>query len=585
MLIELRIQNFAIIDKLELRLGAGLITFTGETGAGKSIIVDAVETLVGGRAETSMVRSGAEYAYVEGVFALNGAIREPVHKILEREALLEDPDQVVMAREIRSNGRSVARLNGRNVSAALLRAVGEYLIDVHGQSEHLSLLRASQHIHLLDSYSGIDPLLNPYRASYQKLLEVRRELDMLRKSERDAARRLDTLNFQVNEIEAASLKPDEETTLKEERNRLANAEGIAGLIQQSLTALDDALPESLATSELIGQVLQAMHHLVRLDPSQQALLEQSQALSDQVEDLARDLRVYLETIEFNPRRLDQVEERLGLIQNLKRKYGDTIEAVLAFAARARQEIDGITHASERIEALAVLEKELTIQAAKQALVISQKRRSEAEKLALEIEAELRDLQMNGTQFKVDFERRPDLDGLPINESERVAFDQNGIERIEFQIAPNLGEGFKPLVKIASGGETSRLMLALKHVLASADQIPTLIFDEIDQGIGGRVGSIVGMKLWALARRHQVFCITHLPQLAAHGNLHFHVEKHTHAQRTTTEVRLLEGEQRIQELALMLGSRGQAALQSAREIFAMAKEFQSGAVSVEQHKHA
>lgn len=571
MLIELHIENFAIIDRLDLSLESGLVTFTGETGAGKSIIIDAVETLLGGRAEAGLVRSGAERAGVEGVFTLPAARRQEVLAILEREDLLDDPDQVTLGREIRSNGRSVARLNGRSVSAALLREIGEFLVDVHGQSEHLSLLRVNHHLDLLDAYAAADgeypagSLLDTYRQHYTRWQAARRALNELRQSERDAARRADMLTYQVQEIETARLHPGEEEELKAERNRLANAEGLAAAVQQALVLLDDGSPETPAITDLLGQVTHALAGLARLDPARVGLSEQAETLSDSLVGLIDDLRSYQEGIEFNPRRLDQVEERLDLIRGLKRKYGDTIPAILAFAEEARRQLEAITHAGERITEL---EAELGqhLQALGQVGVeLSHRRRVAAEKLSHCIDTELADLHMSGAHFSVDFQQRPDPEGVSLDNGQRVGFDANGLERVEFLIAPNPGEGFKPLARIASGGETSRLMLALKNVLAHADQVPTLIFDEIDQGIGGRVGVIVGQKLYRLARQHQVLCITHLPQLAAFGEQHYHVQKRIQDGRTSTQVRCLQGEERITELAQMMGSLSESTLHSAREL--------------------
>lgn len=565
MLLELHIENFAIIEHLDLHFGPGLVIFTGETGAGKSILIDAVETLLGGRAESTMVRSGADRAAVEGIFQLDSNIQSAVVSILEREQLLDDPGTLTLGREIRTNGRNIARINGRSVSAALLKEIGENLVDVHGQSEHLSLLHVSQHLGLLDRFAETGDLLPAYRKIYQRLLAARRELTELRQSERDAARQIDMLNYQIQEIDMAHLQVGEEDELRDERNRLANAEELASLTQGALQALDDGTPESPAITDLLGQVVRALNSLARLDSSITELDEQGSSLFDNLTELTLDLRSYLESIEFNPRRLDQVEERLALIHNLKRKYGDTIPAVLEFAQKARQLLESITHAGDRIEQLEAEEASLLSSLAEEGQALSQKRHQQSEKLGRAIEAELGELHMSSTRFSVDFQHRRDPEGVILEDGERVAFDANGLERIEFLIAPNPGEGFKPLTKIASGGETSRLMLALKNVLASADQVPTLIFDEIDQGIGGRVGSIVGHKLWRLARQHQVFCVTHLPQLAVHGDQHYHVQKAIHGGRTLTEVNQLAGEARLNELAQMFGNISDGTLQSAREL--------------------
>jgi DNA repair protein RecN (Recombination protein N) len=576
MLTELHIENFAIIERLDVQLKPGLVTFTGETGAGKSIIIDAVETILGGRAEAIQVRTGVERASVEGVFRIPPSSREAIHQILEREELLDDPDYITLGREVRLNGRNVARVNGRSVSAALLRELGEYLVDVHGQSEHLSLLRVGQHLGLLDRYASTMPgsqlpaALNTYRQTYQRLQQVQRELEEIRQAERDAARRADMLTYQIHEIESARLQPGEEERLREERNRLANAEGLTTAAQQALIALDEGSVESPAATDLLGRVSDAIAALARLDPSQAALSEAAQAIFESVSDLARTLRSYLEGIEFNPRRLDQVEDRLSLIHNLKRKYGDSIGEVLKFAKNAQHQLDQITHSAERMEELENEKKTLLARLGQQGESLSSQRQAAAQTLEEAIEAELNDLQMSGARFKVDFQRQPDPRGGILASGEQVACYPNGLERIEFLIAPNPGEGFKPLAKIASGGETSRLMLALKNVLVQADHIPTLIFDEIDQGIGGRVGTVVGQKLWQLGRQHQVLCISHLPQLAAFGEQHFHVEKLVQDNRTQTRLKLLQGEDRLVELAQMLGGVSQGTLQSAGELLAKAQ---------------
>ncbi len=576
MLTELHIENFAIIERLDLHFAAGLITLTGETGAGKSIIIDAIETLLGGRAEAVQVRAGAERASVEAVFRLPQETRADIHAILQREDLLDDPDHVVLSREVRLNGRNVARVNGRSVSAGLLREIGEYLVDVHGQSEHLSLLRVSQHLHLLDQYAAsqkgnpLPAVRAEYQSSYARLQAVERELNELRLAEREAARRRDVLAFQIGEIESAHLHPEEEQSLREERNRLANAEALASFAQEALGALDEGTPETPAVTDLLGRASNALQGLARLDPSQETLFESAQLALENLSELTRQLRRYLDTIEFNPRRLDQVEERLALIQTLKRKYGDSIEEVLQFAQQARRQLEQIEHASERIEELNQERQTLLSALGTLGEELSRLRREAAEALEAAIERELDDLHMRGARFKVDFQRQSDPEGVPLSGGERVAFYPFGIERLEFLIAPNPGEGFKPLSKIASGGETSRLMLALKNVLAQADPVPTLIFDEIDQGIGGRVGAIVGQKLWQLGRRHQVFCITHLPQLAAFGEQHYRVEKIVQGERTVTRLKKLEGEERVAELAQMLGGLSESTLQSARDLLASAR---------------
>jgi len=573
MLTELRIDQFAIIEHLELDLSDGLTTFTGETGAGKSIVLDAITALVGGRTDASMIRSGAERAGVEGVFRPPDAVRAAINAVLEREDLLDedDPNHLTLSREIRREGRSTARVNGRAVSLALLRELGAYLVDIHGQSEHLSLLNVRQHIRLLDRYADFGPLLSGYRQKYHALLDARRELASLRQTEQDALRRTDLLNYQVNEIETAHVKSGEEVDLRQERSRLANAENLSQLTQQALGALEDGTPDTQSVSDLMGQVVQALASLSRIDTAQTGLSEQAETVAELVSDISRELRAYQEQIEFNPRRLEQIEERLELLHTLKRKYGGSLETVLAYVEDARRQLDRIEHAAEHIAELEIKEQALLKELATDALALSAQRSQYAEELARGVETELNDLSMAGARFAVDLQRSPRPDGLPLADGTRVDFDENGIDRVEFLIAPNPGEGLKPLVKIASGGETSRLMLALKNVLIQADDVSTLIFDEIDQGIGGRVGTVVGEKLWRLGRQHQVLCVTHLPQLAAFGKQHFNVKKAVEGGRTQTLLTRLDEETRLDELAAMIGGLSDANRSAAREALQQARE--------------
>jgi len=574
MLTELRIQNFAIIDHLELDFGPGLVVFTGETGAGKSIIIGALDILLGGRADPTAIRSDVDLARVEGTFKLSGPERVAAHEILKREELLDEQNYVTLTREVRREGRSLARINGRTVSLSLLKELGEVLVDIHGQSEHLSLLNVHAHLGLLDRYTNVESLLAAYRNTYQNLLGFRRELEGLRTARRDAERRTEILIFQVGEIEAAKLKSGEDEDLHKEGDRLANAESLANLAQQALTVLDEGTPESPASTDLVGQAVQFLAKLAQIDGTQKPLAEQSLTLEETLADLARGLRNYLEAIEFNPKRLEEVEERLDLICRLERKYGGTIESAIAFATDARKQLETITTAAGRIGELETAESAALAKLSGQGLALSQKRKESAGQMSKAIEAELDDLRMAAAHFAVDFQTKPAADGIALPDGTCVAFDGNGLDKVEFLVAPNPGEGLKPLVKIASGGETSRLMLALKNVLARADQVPTLIFDEIDQGIGGRVGGTVGEKLWHLGRAHQVFVITHLPQLAVFGDQHFQVQKVVEKNRTLTKVTKLTGEPRTLELAQMLGEVTEGTIRSAHDILQSAQTFKT-----------
>lgn len=569
MLTELRIKNFAIIDDLALELDPGFLVFTGETGAGKSIIIDAVEMLLGGRADSTVVRTGADLAYIEGTFKLKGSAQEAVGDILAGEGLLEDPEHLVLGREVRREGRNAARINGRTVTLGMLREVGDVLVDVHGQSDHLSLLRVKEHLQLLDRYGEYDDLLQEYQRAYRELVALREEIRRLERSEQDAARRSELLAFQLNEIEAAQLRPGELEDLLEERTRLANAEKLTRLAEEARSALSAGFGRGASVSDSLGAAAEALEDLARIDPSMAELQGEAQALLETAGEISRSLRLYVEGIEFNPARLDQVEDRISLIHDLQRKYGGDIESVLAYGERAQEELEEIDTAGERLSQLREQEAEELQRTGELGVRLSEARAEAGERLSGEIMVALEDLRMEGARFQVEARMVEDPEGVPAAGG-RYGFKSSGLDQVEFLIEPNPGEGLQPLVKTASGGETSRMMLGLKGVLADADQTPTLIFDEIDQGIGGRVGAIVGRRLWRLAQSHQVLCITHLPQLAAFGDRHYRVEKDVRQGRTVTLAYPLEGADRLTELAVMLGGETEANLQSAEELLAAAR---------------
>ncbi|KAF0110700.1 MAG: DNA repair protein RecN (Recombination protein N) [Chloroflexi bacterium] len=573
MLDELRIENFAIIQSLEIRFKDGLIIFTGETGAGKSIILDAIEALVGGRVDATMVRSGSDRAALEAVFKIPAQAMDEVTKTLKREELYEGGHFITLGREIRGEGRSIARVNGRNVNVGLLKELGKYLVDIHGQSEHLSLLDVHSHLGLLDRYACSEVELDAYKKTYRELLQIRKELNELRELERESARRTELLAFQAQEIEAAQLKPGEEEDLDQERSRLANAENLSVSTQQALVLLDEGSPEAPSATDLIGQASQLLFSLAKIDPSQETLATQAESLNAQLTEINRDLRGYLDRIEFNPRRLEQVENRLDLIHQMKRKYGGSVESAIEYGKNTRLQLENIANASERIADLETSELAAIEDAKRTGEALSTKRKQAAENLSTAVEIELADLSMVGARFSVSFVRDGTDSDSQLDKKETASFSESGIDQVEFLIAPNPGEGLKPLVKIASGGETSRLMLALKNVLASVDFIPTLVFDEIDQGIGGRVGFVVGEKLWHLGVKHQVMCVTHLSQLAAFGDQHFRVRKQVVSDRTITEVEELDDTARIVELAQMTGSMSESNLNAAQEILSKAHERQ------------
>jgi DNA repair protein RecN (Recombination protein N) len=567
MLAELYIRNFAIIDELTIQLAPGFNVLTGETGAGKSIILDAMTLVLGGRADTTMVRAGSDGAQVEATFVLSEAARTAVSPILVEEGVEgEDENMLLLARELRANGRNICRVNGRTVTLSLLRQLGEMLVDIHGQGEHLSLLKPRSHLPLLDAYAGLEGERAAVAREVAALYAVQRELNDLRQNERSLAQRIDLLRFQIEEINAANLKIDEEEDLQAEEKRLSNVEHLTRQTAEALAMIVSVDDETPGAVDLLSQAERALGQLVRLDDTQAPLLDRLQGLVFQLNEVADELRDYQDQLEFNPGRLDSVEERLALINRLKRKYGDDIETILALRDTAVADLERISHSEERITELEVEEERYLRRIGRMAVALSGRRRAAAEQLGTAVERELADLQMEGAQFKAGFVCEPAADGVFVDD-QRLAFDQTGIDRVEFLMSANPGEPPKPLAKVASGGETARLMLALKSVLAQVDATPTLIFDEIDQGIGGRVGDIVGRKLWSLAAvaQHQVTVVTHLPQLAGYGDRHFHVSKRVLNGRTATVVSSLDTSGRVQELAAMLGTQGEHAVGGAESI--------------------
>ncbi|HSH03853.1 MAG TPA: DNA repair protein RecN [Anaerolineae bacterium] len=580
MLAELRIRQFAIIDELQLAFAPGFNVLTGETGAGKSIILDAVMLILGGRADSSFIRAGQEKAQVEATFRLNEKTQALLAPLIEAQGLENDEGDniVTLAREMRTTGRNICRVNGRTVSLSILKQVGEMVIDIHGQGEHLSLLRPKSHLPLLDAYARVEKQQKEVAAAVRLLRRVRGERQKLQQDARMLAQRQDMLAFQVEEIEAAQLEVGEDEELRSERQRLANAEQLmrqTALAHALLLGADDETP---AVLDMLSEVEGALLTLSRLDDSQGGMLERLQGLISELNEVAGDVEDYRDGLEFNPSRLSEVEERLELIHRLGRKYGDSIESILAFGEAAAAELDTLTHSEERLETLAKEDDKLCRQIGKLALALSEGRKKAAAELGVAVEAELGDLQMSGARFEVSFETMGAEDGVYVGD-ERLACETTGIDLVEFLISTNPGEPLKPMAKVASGGETARLMLALKTALAQVDVTPTLIFDEIDQGIGGRIGAVVGEKLWGLTAvgEHQVIVVTHLPQLAGFGDKHFHVRKGLSEGRTTTQVITLDRDGRVSEMGAMLGTEEALARQGAESILEQVAAVKKAAV--------
>ena len=573
MLKEIHIRNFVLIEALDLEFSGGFNVFTGETGAGKSIILDALSVVLGEKADTSFIREGTKRASIEAVFDY-GSRRDEITEILEREDLMpeDDDDELILAREIRDGGRSTARVNGSAVSIAVVQELGALLVDIHGQSEHLSLLKPASHIRLVDQFAGNGDLLKEYRGVYKKYLAVSKELRELRSGEEEALRQQDILNYQLNEITSAELSADEEEKLRKDRERFANAEKIIKSAHQGLQALNGRSEERPGIIDQLSVLEDALDSMAGYDETLQPLCEAVVTAADQLNDVLDALQKYKASLGYSPRKVNQIEERMQLYFSLKRKYGGTVEAVLEFAENAKRKLGLITNADARTAELETERQSLLDRLAELAAELSEKRTAAAKLISQGVEKELDDLRMPSAKFEVTMDRVPAEDGLADKNGGTWAFGDNGYDRVEFLISPNPGEGLKPLAKVASGGETSRVMLALKNTLAKADTIPTMVFDEIDQGIGGRVGALVGEKLWELGQYHQVICITHLPQLAALRDAHFHVRKQIEDGRTQTVVTPLTEDESLHEMAALLGSDSEENEQAVTAMLKDAEQF-------------
>ena len=587
MLRLLSVTNFATIEQLEIELAPSFSVLTGETGAGKSVIVDALSLLLGGRADVGMVRSGARQSRVEGVFLLSDDISQKIKVALNEYEIDVGEEEIILAREVNPDGRNTCRVNGRIVPLRLVSTLAQHLVDIHGQNQHLSLLRVREHMDILDKYGGLWQLRTEVAEGARQLTEVRQELDRLRKDEEELAQRVDFLKYQVVEINTANLRPTEDDDLTLERDRVANAERIITLSDHAYRALYDSFDRHESVMDLIGQVSKDLSQMEQLDPSLSQNLESVDALTHQVDELARALRSYRDGIEYSPDRLQELQERLDLINSLKRKYGSTIGEILAFGERASQELEKLYHSEERVEGLKSREMDLRRQVGKLAGQLSEARQHAAKRLADAIQEEVAGLALGHAQVLVDIRQSDSEDGVPVGTADpvpyaapslggesirRLAFNGTGIDSVEFLISLNPGEPPRPLARIASGGEASRLMLAIKTILSTADQIPILVFDEVDAGIGGRVGSVLGQKLWSLSKSHQVLCVTHLPQIACYADHHAKVIKLASHDRTVTSVEVLDGEARVTELSQMLGSDSGATRTNALEMLQQAKSW-------------
>lgn len=575
MLLELDVEDFALIDKLSLEFSPGLNIVTGETGAGKSILLDAVSLLLGARAEKEMIRTGKDAARVEGVFEI---INLPQAKELCIEAGIDvSEDVLILTREISLEGRSRCWVNARPSTVTFFNELGKKMVDLHGQHAHQSLLYAENHLRLLDNFGGLplEEAKQNYLRLYDQWQNLKRQLTRLREARENRQKRKELLEFQLNEIYTANLRHEEETLLEQEKEMLKNADALYTL---SFGASELLSKDSFETFEILDpmrQVVENLKKLARIDDKATSFSQEAEDCLYRLEELARDLKNYAENVEFNPSRLDAVEERLYLIEKLKRKYTCTsINELLVFADSGEKELASLIADDKKTSTLDTDIQVIAGQLGEAGERLSGLREETFLILKKGVERELKSLMMENAKLECRFERQEDPHGIPAFGSSYLPH-MGGLENIEFLFSANIGEEPKPLSKIASGGEISRLMLAFKLILAGSDQIPTLIFDEIDAGIGGRTGQAIAEKLTGIANYHQVLCVTHLPQIAAMADRHFYIEKIEEQNRTVTRMTQLEEAQKSVEIARMLsGDSSESTLLHANEMLKKAAEFKA-----------
>jgi DNA repair protein RecN (Recombination protein N) len=579
MLLELAITDFAIIPSSRISFGPGMHVLTGETGAGKSILLDALGLVLGDRASSDVVRTGARRARIEALFELSGRRGNQVREMLAEQGIEIDEDTVVITREVADNGRSTARINGQIVTVSQLDAIGDLLVDIHGQSDHFAIRRKDEQRRILDRYAGLETTAAEVSELVAIVADVRRRLASLATGERERAQRRDLLAFQVEEIDAAALQTGEDDQLGQEQRVLGNAELLR---EESLRALavltsDEVDAAGLDVATALRQAEQGLARVAAVDASAASLAERLAEVAILAEDVARDLRAYLDTVEVNEERLAEIEERLELIRTLKRKYGATTDEVLAYRDEAARELSSLTGEEFDTEALHQRLVDAESKLAGKATRLSRQRRDAAALLSTEIEASIASLRMGNGIVQIAVEQHDDPNGIAVEldgVQRIVRFDRSGIDDIEILVAPNRGEAPKPLGRIASGGETARIMLAFKSVLSEHDATPTLVFDEIDVGVGGRTGQVVGERLRDLSDRHQVIVITHLPQIAALADRHAKISKAEVDERIVSQVDELEDGEVEHEIAAMLDGEPvtPASIDAAREMLARSQRY-------------
>lgn len=549
MLLEISIKNFAIIEAISLNFEKGMTVLTGETGAGKSIIIDAMNMMLGARATTDVIRHGAPKAEIEGLFSVENS--HALQMIFDEQGI-ELGDEIIIRREILQNGRSVSRVNGQMVNLSVLRSIGQYLVDIHGQHDQEELMRPQLHIQMLDGFGDADflELKQAYQTNFDAYRKMRKQLLEIKKNQEEHKARIEMLEFQMAEIESASLQPGEDLKLNQERDKLLNHKNIADTLTNAYTMLDNEEFSSLAN------VRSAMNDMESLEDYDVEYREISTSLSESyyvLEDVTKRLEDIIESLDFDGNRLMQIESRLDLIHAITRKYGGNVDDVLMYFAKITEEYNLLTGNHLSSDDMEVELKKLEVSLVDLATKLATARHNLAQQLEIEIQQELRDLYMDKARFQVQFTKGK--------------FTREGNESVEFYISTNPGEDFKPLVKVASGGELSRLMLAIKSAFSRKEGKTSIVFDEVDTGVSGRVAQAIAQKIHKIGQNGQVLAISHLPQVIAIADYQFFIEKISNDHSTVSIVRLLTVEERVEEVAKMLAGENvtEAALSQAREL--------------------
>ncbi|ARK31386.1 DNA repair protein RecN [Halalkalibacter krulwichiae] len=574
MLLELSIRHFAIIDELTIQFEKGLTVLTGETGAGKSIIIDAIGLLLGGRGSSEFVRHGEKRAEIEGLFVVDD--QHPViSKALEYGIDVQD-SMFILRRNITSQGKSICRVNGKLVTLAILREIGQVLVDIHGQHEHQALMQADQHISMLDGFAQkeLSKELMEYQSLYKEARQLQKQLASLSRNEQEMAQKLDLFQYQLKEIEQANLQPNEDKVLGEERHKLAHSEKLFGLLQDSYSGL---YGEGRGL-DFLSTAVAHLEEAVSIDQQLSSLYESVSNSYYLLEEAAFTLRDQIEQIEFDPNRLEFIESRLHEIQKLKRKYGDTVDDVLEHAARVEEELDSIIHKDDRISKLQLELDGLWQDLLVEAKGLTQIRKQAALKLTESIHEQLRSLYMEKTTFDVRLNEKSPTKHSPTIEGREVSFGPDGIDEVEFYLSTNPGEPMKPLSKVASGGEISRIMLALKSIFSNQQGVTSVIFDEVDTGVSGRVAQAIAEKIHGISLGSQVLCITHLPQVAAMADSHLYIQKREENERVRTTVKSLTSDEKVAEIARMISGVEvtELTLQHAKELLELADQLKQPA---------